>query len=181
MHKIKTFSGNNESEIWKQIAADLGSTEIFDYHAQINQGGHQTILIIDIDWGGGFEGGFELTIFSARLTSSSDYKFAIHNEEFIDEIGKFFGMQDVELGYPEFDRKVVVKTNNDERTRMLFSSQAVRSFIIGLGTDFNMGITGSAHDRKLELAIEKGITDVETLQKIYGIFYDLLIQIDEPV
>lgn len=181
MQKIKTFTGNNEAEIWTQVAADMGSAEIFNYQAQIDQGGYQTSILIDIDVGGGFEGGFELTVLSALLASNSDYKFAIHNEDFLDEIGKFFGMQDVELGYPEFDKKVIVKTNSAERTRMLFANQAARTFINGLVANFTIGITGSDHERKLEMTVEKGITKVADLQKTYGLFHDLLIQADKFV
>jgi len=180
MQNIKTFSGNNETDIWTQVAEDMGSTGLLDYQVQINQGGHLVNIVVDIDLGGGFEGGFEMTEFSASLGAESEYKFAIHNEDFLDEIGKFFGMQDVALGYAEFDKKVIVKTNNDDTTRKLFAGHPLQTFINEIGTNFNLAITGSGHDRKLEMTLEKGVTDVHALQKMYGFFYGLLIQIEIP-
>jgi hypothetical protein len=180
MQKIKTFTGNNEAEIWAHIASDMGGSDILFYEAQINHGAYQTNLMIDIDLGGGIEGGFEMTVFSAPLAGESDYKFAIHDKDFLDEIGKLFGMQDVELGYPEFDEKVIVKTNNNARTQKLFSSQPLRTFLNGIDSNFNVCITGSDADRKLEMTLEKGVTDVVTLRNIYSFFYELLNHIDKP-
>ncbi|RYG00518.1 MAG: hypothetical protein EOO07_35360, partial [Chitinophagaceae bacterium] len=95
METQKTVSGTTEEDIWKMIAVDL-TPDVFNYDVQINLNDHPVDLLIDIDLGGGFEGGYTLTQFKAAVLVASDFKFAVHDENFIDNIGKFFGMEDVE-------------------------------------------------------------------------------------
>src|ERR1700744_4327481 len=100
MEDVKVISGNTEEDIWPTIEADFADNEIFNYDALIKQGDTEVELYMDIDLGGGFEGGSEVTSLKAPLNLHSDFKFSVHDEGFLDSIDKFFGMQDVETGYP---------------------------------------------------------------------------------
>lgn len=180
MNPVKIISGVNEDEIFNQVNRDLAGNDVLEYDVILEQGGHAVQLIVDIDLGGGFEGGFEITSLFSPLDAAGDFKFAIHNQGFLDEIGKFFGMQDVELGYPEFDKNVIVKTNEEHRVKDLFADAAQRSFFNSLEGDFNFGITQSQNEKRLEFTIEKGITNPAVLRTIYHIFYTLLTQLHAP-
>ena len=57
-------------------------------------GNRKIVLEIDIDLGGGFESGYETTVFSADLHTAPAFRFAIHEQHFTDEIGKFFGVEE---------------------------------------------------------------------------------------
>ncbi len=115
MTQEKIISGN-EDEIWQQITADfIKEDDLLEYRVVIEQQNRRILLDIDIDLGGGFEGGFESTMLRSQLESIGDFRFAIHDESFIDEVGKFFGMQDVVIGYPEFDKKVLIKSNDERK------------------------------------------------------------------
>jgi hypothetical protein len=39
------------------------------------------------------------------------------------EIGKWFGMQDVTVGYEDFDRNFVIQGSDEQKLRRLFSSR----------------------------------------------------------
>ncbi|RCH55056.1 hypothetical protein DJ568_09795 [Mucilaginibacter hurinus] len=176
METQKVVSGNTEGDVWNKIAADL-KPDVFNYEVQINQGTHVVDLSIDIDLGGGFEGGFALTLFKAPVSVSSDFKFAVHDEGFIDEIGKFFGMQDVKIGYEELDRHLIVKTNDEKKLHHIFSDTETRTTLVEL-EDFDLGIhhhtTDAGESATLELNIDEGITDIAVLKKIYDAFYTVL-------
>ena len=93
------IKGSGEDEIWQQINDQfLQNSDPLEYTAIIEQENRKVILDIDIDLGGGFESGYETTSLTAPLHHTTDFKFAIHEEHFTDEIGKFFGMQDVVIG-----------------------------------------------------------------------------------
>ncbi len=179
MNDIKTITGTNETEIWSHIQKDLTLQDVFEYNVIIEQQDRQIELNIDIDLGGGFEGGYEITSFRTLLTVPNDFRFAIHKEGFLDEIGKFFGMQDVELGYEEFDKKVIVKTNDEEKVKKIFSDADERNFFKTLDADYSFGITIRNHEKELELTIEKGVTDPVILQNMYHHFYKLLMIVDQ--
>ncbi|RKR84970.1 hypothetical protein BDD43_5224 [Mucilaginibacter gracilis] len=173
----KTFIGTTEDEIWQQVAADIND-EVLEYHALLKQADTEIYLDIDIDLGGGFEGGYATTAYRALL-SQHDFKFAVHEEDFTDEIGKFFGMQDVETGYEDLDHHLIIKTNNEAKVKTLFIDANVRRVFTTL-EDFDLGIrTHSVDDSDekqtfLELNIEDGITDAVTLREIYRAFYTVL-------
>jgi hypothetical protein len=132
----KIISGN-EDEIWQQITSDFREGDLLEYRAIIQQQNTRVLLDIDIDLGGGFEGGYESTMLRSPLKPNNNFRFAIHEEGFIDEVGKFFGMQDVVIGYPEFDKKVLIKANDEAKVKPLFADTSVREVFQSLD-DFTL-------------------------------------------
>lgn len=178
------IKGSSQDEIWQQIEKQfVADPEPLEYTAVIEQGGHQVVLDIDIDLGGGFESGYETTSFTAPLHTSNAFRFAIHEEHFTDEIGKFFGMQDVVLGYDQFDEKLIIKTNDPQKLKEVFADESVRTVIQEL-ENFTFGITthhssdNAIKEPFLELSIELGITDVKKLKEIYRAYYTVLTALE---
>ncbi|MDQ6812157.1 MAG: hypothetical protein M3040_00225 [Bacteroidota bacterium] len=185
MGNNNVIKGGTEEEIWQQIEEQfIQNPAPLEYTAVIEQEGHRIILNIDIDLGGGFESGYETTSITAPLQSPTDFRFAIHEEHFTDEIGKFFGMQDVIIGYEKFDKKLVVKTNDELKVRGLFSDESVRA-VFQVLENFSLGITthhtsdSTQKDPYLECNIETGITDVNKLHLIYKAFYTVLCTLNK--
>ncbi|WP_256012586.1 hypothetical protein [Desertivirga xinjiangensis] len=182
MNKV-LITGETEDEIWRKISDDLGQNEPLDYQVYIESQGRQISLNIDIDLGGGFEGGYAVTSFSSLLHKNDDFRFAIHREDFIDEIGKFFGMQDVLIGYPEFDNKMIIKTNDEARVKFIFSDPGSRQVFQSL-ENFSFGVAhhhvadSEFKEPFLELIIEDGITEVAALRQIYNAFTEVLTKMD---
>ena len=44
-------------------------------------------------------------------------------------MGKMLGMQDVEVGFPEFDRDFIIKGTDEGRLRILFANNRIRDLI----------------------------------------------------
>lgn len=178
MNDEKIITGNDEQEVWTQVTADLAGEEVLYYNVVIRQGNRDVILNIDIDPGGGFESGYETTSFTAELKGSTDFRFAIHKQGFLDEIGKFLGMQDVIIGYPELDKNVIIKTNDEARVKAIFPDEDIRLFFQSLEHDFTLGIMKHDDKRILELWIEEGITDADILRNVYHAFCTVLLLVD---
>ncbi|MDQ6761365.1 MAG: hypothetical protein M3015_01920, partial [Bacteroidota bacterium] len=177
MEVEKIISGDNPEEIWKQIGEDLKANE-FSYTVVINYKNSKIIFSIEIDPGGGFEGGYQTTMFQSELWHAGDFKFAIHHQGLLDEIGKFFGMQDIETGYEEFDKKVVVKSNDEGKVKSIFADAQARLVFKSI-SDFTFHITKHNFDETdnqsnfLELTIEEAIVDSETLRTLFNAFYNV--------
>ncbi|WP_018615445.1 hypothetical protein [Segetibacter koreensis] len=180
------ITGKTEEEIWQKINAQfLANPDPLEYSAVIEQGKRKVVLDIDIDLGGGFESGFESTTLTAALLTIPVFRFAIHEKHFTDEIGKFFGMEDVEIGFAEFDEKLIIKTNDRLRVKEIFSDELVRKIFESL-SDFTFGITYHNRDNEtnvpfLELYVEHGITDPIKLREIYHAFISVLMLLDTEV
>lgn len=182
MEKEKLIIANTIDEVWPQITKDLKENE-FTYSVIISVGGKKIFLDIDVDPGGGFEGGYQTTTLRSKLEHAGEFRFALHHQGLLDEIGKFFGMEDIETGYPEFDKKVIVKTNDTSRLQSLFSEKNTRLAFENL-TGFTFHITQhhldetNKKDNFLEFNIEEAITDVSRLKLIYNAFSSVLDSIE---
>ncbi|MGV3509535.1 MAG: hypothetical protein ACO1N7_09620 [Sphingobacteriaceae bacterium] len=184
MGDVKVISGNTSSEVWRQIEEDFNDNpELFEYSIVIEQQGRSVGMDIDIDLGGGFEGGYALTRFMSNLRSFDDFRFSLHKQDIIDDVAKFFGMQDVVVGYPEFDKHIVVKSNKEDRIKDILSDAVVRENLLTL-PEFNFHIRHhhSAHTEVesafLELRIDDGITEPIRLREIYNMFIVVLDKVE---
>ena len=189
MTKYKIIKADEDSGIWEQIRKDLESMEFpFSYSVNVQDNGKTVFLNIEVDPGGGFESGFQttsltapiplqFTTLSSRLQSTNqELRFALHNEDFIDKLGKFFGMEDVITGYKEFDNKLIVKTNDPEKVKKAFADEATRRVFETLG-EFNLHIVYYEQPDKhasLELSIDREITNTEELKKVYDAFVNVI-------
>lgn len=61
--------------------------------------------------------------------SKFDFSFAIYPQTKIAEVQKHFGLQDIIVGYPEFDSQFIVKGNDENKVRKLFASDNLRELI----------------------------------------------------
>ncbi|MEO6221432.1 MAG: hypothetical protein ABIO81_13450 [Ginsengibacter sp.] len=178
MDKERLITADNMDEIWQQITEEIDNSEL-GYSFIINCQNKKVFLDIDIDPGGGFEGGYQFTKLRSQLENAGEFRFALHHQGLLDEIGKFFGMEDVATGYSEFDKKVIVKTNDLAKVKSIFSEKHTRMVIEDLN-DFKFHITQHHIDETenkayfLELNIEEAITDMIRLRQIYNAFSSVL-------
>jgi hypothetical protein len=180
MQEERHIYGHNEEEVWQQINEDLiQNPDLLQYRAIIHQQNKEIMLDIDIDLGGGFEGGYATTILSAPFRNPEGFKFALHEESFFDDLGKFFGMQDVKIGYPDFDDQIIVKTTDESRVRTFLNDDTIREGLLNL-KDFTFEVVlpddgdTENNDSRLELIIEEGITDPARLRPLYDLFFSTL-------
>jgi hypothetical protein len=179
MNAIPAFYGDTTAAVFEQVKADFNADpNLLTYEREIIQDDRTIIISIEIDPGGGFEGGYETTTIISALRTAPACHFKIHHESILDEIGKLFGMQDVLTGYPEFDKRVVVKTDNPGKVKELFESPFVRTVFDSL-TRYSFGTTkkhfkNNQESMALEFVIETALFDAAELEKIYSAFLIVL-------
>ncbi|HEX8707258.1 MAG TPA: hypothetical protein VF723_03265, partial [Pyrinomonadaceae bacterium] len=92
------------------------------------------------------------------------------------------GMQDVEVGYPDFDRDFIIKGNDEKKLRALFANQKIRRLIQAqpaikltvkddegwFGADFPEGVD------ELYFQVHGVIKDIERLKLLYELFAETL-------
>ena len=182
MMETRVINAASEAEITDQLKAYLRREgDAFQHRVCLQDGEKNILLDIDIDPGGGFESGYATTRFSAPVASSGDFAFTIHPEGFLSDFAKLFGLQDEVVGYPEFDKKVIIKTNDAGKVKTVFSDAATRQAITTLST-FNLQLGNSnaeENTKKLTLEIEEGITDPAALLPLYHTFRKVLEQVEK--
>ena len=94
----------------------------------------------------------------------------------------YLNHNDIECGYPEFDRDFIIKGNNDEKLRLLFKNWKIRDLVQAqkeifmqvkddegyFGADFPEGVD------ELYFQVVGVIKEVERLKRLYELFAEVL-------
>lgn len=183
MEEEKVINTDNEQLIWQQVADEFnGNSEPLKYHTILQQRERRIILDIENNHEVGFQAQ-AFTNFTSYLYNRNTFRFALYRQKVIDEIGKYLGMQDCEVGFREFDERFIIKTNDEKTVTELFTDGSVRSSLIDL-PDLAFGIVeytledGEGKAPFLELKIDEAISDANRLQAIYNTFFQTLLKVD---
>ena len=192
MRKRKSIFGPSKDEIWTQIAADIGGEFIeggfWGKDVLIYKHGEWQILLDTYVVSTGTTS-YSVTRMRAPFINKDGLYFKISREGFFSSIRKFFGMQDIEIGDPFFDKQFVIKGNNPEKIKLLLADDRIKelcqlqpSIHLSIkddegwfGTDFPEGVD------ELYFECVGVIKETERLKALFGLFcliLQRLVQID---
>jgi hypothetical protein len=63
------------------------------------------------------------------FNSKSDFAFEIYNRSWIADAQKKFGLQDIIVGYEDFDRDFIIKGTDEGKVKKLFAAENLREMI----------------------------------------------------
>jgi hypothetical protein len=165
----------------ERISRDVASgMSLHNYHVACQLGKHRLKLDISKSPGGGVEGGYGTTSVTAPVVEGTDFHFVLYPEDFLISIGKLFGLQDVVLGYPEFDDKLIVKTNNAARLKSILVGDGARKILYNM-SGFSLKLESHDEGHSLELSIQRALTNVGELNEALAMFYEVLTQVEASV
>jgi len=146
MKKIKKFLesmfGPFLSTVWKEIAEELNASfiegGIFSYCKIIFK---HKIWDINLTLGSKKRGKHSVTTtkFSVVYKENINFNLRLYEEDFLSPVGKFFGMQDLEIGDSFFDAKYIIKSNNLELVKAFFANEEIKK-ILHSKTNFDFKI-----------------------------------------
>ncbi|MBF9253456.1 hypothetical protein I2I11_09150 [Pontibacter sp. 172403-2] len=176
MSAIKEFTGTTEAEIWQKVAEDIAAHKaVLKYTALLHQSGQQILFDLDIDLGGGFESGISTTTFRAAVPARVPLRFHLHEQDFLGEISKVLGMEDVKVGYPDFDAAFIIKTNQPDTLRKLFADESVRRILLRHTTGrLKLEAEDGSPDAILSFKKDEAIVEVTVLREIYHVLRVIL-------
>lgn len=127
--KRKSIFGPSKDEIWAQIATDIGGEFIqggfWGKDVIIYKHGEWQILLDTYVVSAGTSS-YTVTRMRAPFVNKDDLYFKISRQGFFSSIGKFFGMQDIEIGDPFFDDQFIIKGNNPEKIKLLLADKNIQ-------------------------------------------------------
>jgi hypothetical protein len=121
----------------------------------------------------------------APYVNPDHFRFTIFRRGVFTDIAKWFGMQDVVVGYIDFDRDFVIKGTDEQKLRALFDQQKIREWIaaqphIHLTVKDDEGVFGPsfpADTDELCFTAAGVIKDVERLKQLFELFAEVLDQL----
>ena len=127
--KRKSIFGPSKDEIWAQIATDIGGEFIqggfWGKDVLIYKHGEWQILLDTYVVSTGTSS-YTVTRMRAPFVNKDGLYFKISRQGFFSSIGKFFGMQDIEIGDPFFDEQFIIKGDNPEKIKLLLADKNIK-------------------------------------------------------
>ena len=176
--------GPSKDEVWRQLSQEIG--------AEFVEGGvwkgnkvqaHVGPWTITLDtYTESSDSHVTYTRIRAPYVNAQGFRFTIYRKAFFSEFGKLLGMQDIEVGDPEFDEAFIIKGSDESRVREVFSDPKIRVLIqaqpkIRLEVKDSEGWFGPKFPEdvdELRFQVVGVIKDVERLKALFDLFAALL-------
>ncbi len=120
---LRSFFGSSQNEIWGQIAEDIGGEYLDRGFWKTNE------LLLDTFAVSNGKSSTPCTRMRAPFINNDGLYFKVYRESVFSGNGRFFGMQDIQIGDPGFDDPLVVKGNNEAKIRQLLADPNLKKLI----------------------------------------------------
>jgi len=118
----------------------------------------------------------------APFVNPSGFRFLVYRKSIFSGLGKFFGMQDIEVNDPPFDDDFIVQGTDEHKVKLLLASPKLRELIaaqksIHFGVKDDEGWFGTKFPEgvdELHFAVVGVIKDVDRLKSLYDLFAETL-------
>jgi len=179
--------GPSKDEVWRQLSQEIG--------AEFVEGGlwtgsrvqaHVGPWTVTLDIGKSDEDGKStVTRMRAPYINPEGFRFTIYRKGLFSDLGKLLGMQDIEVGDPEFDEAFIIKGNDESKAATLFSNPKIRQLIqdqptIRLDVKDSEGWFGPKFPEdvdELHFQVVGVIKDAERLKALFELFAAVLDQL----
>jgi hypothetical protein len=118
----------------------------------------------------------------APYINPEGFRFTIYRKSLFSDLSKLMGMQDIEVGDPEFDEAFIINGNDEDRVRQLFSACKIRQMIHSL-PDIRLTVKDSEgwfgpkfpeNVDELHFQVLGVIKDVDRLKALFDLFAAVL-------
>jgi hypothetical protein len=181
--------GPDKDEVWRQLSQEIGAEFVegsfwasTGSKVQANVGP----WIVTLDVGTSDEDGKSpVTRLRVPYVNPEGFRFSIYRKGFFSELGRLLGMQDIEVGDPEFDEAFIIKGNDESKVVRLFSDTRIRQMIqaqpkIRLDVKDSEGWFGPTFPEdvdELRFQVVGVIKDVDRLKSLFDLFAAVLDQL----
>jgi hypothetical protein len=185
MSFLRSLFGPSKDEVWRQFAEAI--------HADFVEGGFwkdskveatvgEWTVTLDTHRVSTGKSSVTYTRMRAPYVNRDGFRFKLYREGFFSPVGRFMGMQDIEIGHPPFDEAFVIQANNETTIRRLLANARIRALFeaqpeISLEVKDDEGWFGSHFPEgvdELHFQVVGTIKDVEWLKALYGLFAEIL-------
>lgn len=183
---LQTLFGPSREEVWAQLSAQIGGELVGGgwrgnkVQVRVNH----WILTLDTYTVSSENQSTTYTRFRAPFLNQDGFRFNIYRAGLFTELGKLFGLQDLEIDDPLFDQTFVVQANSKAKVRALLSNARIRELLhaqptIGKFTirDHEGWFTSSGYPEGVDvLYFQVGgvIKELPRLKDLYDLFAEVL-------
>lgn len=185
---LKTLFGPGKEEIWRKLCAEIDGQYVdggfWKGDAVKATHGSWTVTLDTYTVSDG-KTSTTFTRMRAPFANSNGFRFTVYRKSLFSGIGKWFGMQDIEIGDPAFDDAFILKSNDETKLRELLGDAKMRELLQGqpavyfsvkddegfFSARFPDGVD------ELNFQVIGVIKDVERLKLLFELFSETLDQL----
>ena len=137
MGTLRKWFGPSRAEVWKQLADAVHGRYVeggFFKNGKVEAEHGQWVVTLDTFVVSTGKSAIVFTRLRAPYVNPDSFRFTIYRKRIFSDIGKWFGMQDIEIGDPEFDDAFIIKGTDEAKVRALLADQKLRELIAGQRT-----------------------------------------------
>jgi hypothetical protein len=180
--------GPSKDEIWRQLCEEIGA-EIVDggfwKGRKVQVHAKPWTITLDTYTESSGESHQTYTRIRAPYINPEGFRFTIYRKGFLSGLGKLLGMQDIEVGDPEFDEAFIIQGTDEFKVMNLFAEVKLRQMIkdqpkIRLEVKDNEGWFGPQFPEnvdELRFQVAGVIKDTERLKALFDLFAVVLDQL----
>lgn len=188
MSLLRDLFGPYKDEIWRQLADEIHADFIeggFWRGSRVQASVKEWTITLDTYTVSTGKVNITYTRMRAPYVNQDGFRFRIYRKRFFSELGKKLGMQDVDVGYPDFDDQFIIQGNDEYKLQLLFSSINIRQLVeaqpeITLEVKDDQGWLAGGFPEEVDLLsfqVVGVIKDIERLKYLYGLFAEVLNQL----
>ena len=158
MRLLKRVFGPSQNQVWRDLSDQIGAVFVkggfFGGSSKVQANVNNWTVTLDTFTVSTGKSSVTYTRMRARFIDRDGFRFTIHRKKLLSGLGKFLGMQDVEVGGPKFDRleplfgapgyldpqviesgdpdfdsDFIIKGNDEAKVKSLFKRLRVRELI----------------------------------------------------
>lgn len=185
MSVLREIFGPSKKEVWSQLSEFIGADYVdggfFGKNKVVVHVKEWTITLDTYTVSTG-KSSVTYTRMRAPYINKDGLYFKIYKAGIFSDLGRLLGMQDIQIGFEEFDTDYVIKGNNDDKIRELFSKTNIRSLIelqprFSLQIKDDEGWFGESFPEgvdELYFSVAGVIRDIDLLKALFDLFAEVL-------
>jgi len=188
MDILRKLLGPSKEEIWRQLCGKIDGRYIeggFWKGDKVEATHGEWTITLDTYTVSNGKSSVTYTRMRAPYVNPDGFHFTIYRKGIFSDIAKWFGMQDVAVGYEPFDQDFIIKGNSEMKLRHLFADARIRELIaaqpaIRFTVKDDEGWFGARLPEgvdELYFEVVGVIKDVEQLKILYELFAETLDQL----
>jgi hypothetical protein len=185
---MRSLFGPSTQEIWRQLCTEIGAQYVeggFWKGDKVQATHGPWTITLDTYTVSNGKTPTTYTRMRAPFVDPEGFRFTVYRKGIFSDVGKRFGMQDIEIGDEAFDRDFILKSNQESNLRELLGGSKIRELIsqqpqIYFSVKDDEGFFGSSFPEgvdELYFQVVGTVKDVERLKLLYELFAETLDQL----
>jgi hypothetical protein len=173
--------GPSKDEVWRQLGEGIGADFVqggFWKGVKVQAHVGPWTITLDTHTESSGEHGTTYTRMRAPYVNPDGFRFTVYRQGVFSGLGKLLGMQDIEVGDPDFDEAFLIQGNDEAKVRRLLADPKLRGLIaaqpkVRLTVKDSEGWFGPSFPEdvdELHFQVVGVIKDVERLKALFDLF-----------